>query len=147
RDAVHQAGRNRPERDVHAGRSRVPRRVRPRAGRHGQRRLARAGAARGRWSAADGSEGPRGGGSLRVPSRHRALNDMEPLLTTHINARNSFTLDFYLRHDGYAALRLALSKTPDEIIGMVKASGLRGRGGAGFPTGMKWQFVDKKSGK
>ena len=35
--------------------------------------------------------------------------------------------------------------TPDEIIELVKASGLRGRGGAGFPTGMKWQFVDKKS--
>ena len=35
--------------------------------------------------------------------------------------------------------------TPDEVIELVKASGLRGRGGAGFPTGMKWQFVDKKS--
>ena len=37
--------------------------------------------------------------------------------------------------------------TPDEVIELVKASGLRGRGGAGFPTGMKWQFVDKKSPK
>ena len=37
--------------------------------------------------------------------------------------------------------------TPDQVIEVVKASGLRGRGGAGFPTGMKWQFVDKKSPK
>jgi NADH-quinone oxidoreductase subunit F len=40
---------------------------------------------------------------------------------------------------------MALAKTPDQIIELVKASGLRGRGGAGFPTGMKWQFVDKKT--
>jgi len=58
---------------------------------------------------------------------------------------NSFTLDFYLRHDGYGALRKALTFPPEQIIEMVKASGLRGRGGAGFPTGMKWQFVDKKT--
>ena len=58
---------------------------------------------------------------------------------------NSFTLDFYLQHEGYDALKAALAKKPDEIIEIVKASGLRGRGGAGFPTGMKWQFVDKKA--
>ncbi len=57
---------------------------------------------------------------------------------------NAFTLDFYVQHEGYEALRKALTLTPDQIIDMVKASGLRGRGGAGFPTGMKWQFVDKK---
>jgi NADH-quinone oxidoreductase subunit F len=58
---------------------------------------------------------------------------------------NSFTLDFYLQHDGYDGLRKALAMKPEEVIDLVKASGLRGRGGAGFPTGMKWQFVDKKS--
>ena len=42
------------------------------------------------------------------------------------------------------ALKTRSAKKPDEIIELVKASGLRGRGGAGFPTGMKWQFVDKK---
>src|SRR5262245_35724113 len=69
---------------------------------------------------------------------------MDPILINHAREPNSFTLDFYLQHEGYAALRTALTRKPDEIIEMVKASGLRGRGGAGFPTGMKWQFVDKK---
>jgi NADH-quinone oxidoreductase subunit F len=69
---------------------------------------------------------------------------MDPILTKYVREPNSFTLDFYLAHDGYNALKIALGKKPDEIIDIVKASGLRGRGGAGFPTGMKWQFVDKK---
>src|SRR6195256_2851701 len=69
---------------------------------------------------------------------------MEPILTAHVREPNSFTLDFYLQHGGYEALKIALGKKPDEIIDLVKASGLRGRGGAGFPTGLKWQFVDKK---
>jgi NADH-quinone oxidoreductase subunit F len=70
---------------------------------------------------------------------------MDPILTKYVREPNAFTLDFYLQHEGYDALKLALAKTPDEIIELVKASGLRGRGGAGFPTGMKWQFVDKKT--
>ena len=70
---------------------------------------------------------------------------MEPILTKHVREPNSFTLDFYLRHEGYEGLKNALGMTPDQVIEAVKASGLRGRGGAGFPTGMKWQFVDKKS--
>src|SRR5256886_12309695 len=69
---------------------------------------------------------------------------MDPVLIAHVREPNSFTLDFYLAHGGYEGLKAALAKKPDEIIDMVKASGLRGRGGAGFPTGMKWQFVDKK---
>src|SRR3982750_2107916 len=70
---------------------------------------------------------------------------MEPLLTRYVREPNSFTLDFYLQHQGYEGLRKALAMAPDQVIDLVKASGLRGRGGAGFPTGMKWQFVDKKS--
>jgi NADH-quinone oxidoreductase subunit F len=70
---------------------------------------------------------------------------MEPLLTPFVREPHSYTLDFYRRQDGYEALRKALSMTPDAVIEEVKKSGLRGRGGAGFPTGMKWQFVDKKS--
>ena len=66
-------------------------------------------------------------------------------LTAHVREPNSFTLDFYLQHEGYDGLRKALAMKPEEVIDVVKASGLRGRGGAGFPTGMKWQFVDKKS--
>jgi NADH-quinone oxidoreductase subunit F len=69
---------------------------------------------------------------------------MDPILIKHVREPRCFTLDFYLRHQGYEALKLALAKKPDEIIDLVKASGLRGRGGAGFPTGMKWAFVDKK---
>jgi NADH-quinone oxidoreductase subunit F len=69
---------------------------------------------------------------------------MDPILIKHVREPNSFTFDAYVRHEGYEALKKALSHTPDQIIDMVKASGLRGRGGAGFPTGMKWQFVDKK---
>jgi NADH-quinone oxidoreductase subunit F len=72
---------------------------------------------------------------------------MEPLLTRYVREPNSATLAFYTQHGGYGALRKALGMTPEAIIDAVKTSGLRGRGGAGFPTGMKWQFVDKKSPK
>jgi len=71
---------------------------------------------------------------------------MDPILIKHVREPNSPTLDFYLGHGGYEALKKALTLAPDQIIEMVKASGLRGRGGAGFPTGLKWQFVDKKIG-
>jgi NADH-quinone oxidoreductase subunit F len=71
---------------------------------------------------------------------------MDPILTQFVRQPRSYTLDFYLQHQrGYEALRKALTMTPEEVIDLVKKSGLRGRGGAGFPTGMKWQFVDKKS--
>src|SRR5438309_11768670 len=53
----------------------------------------------------------------------------------------------YLELDGYKAVRKALEMTPDAIINEVKISNLRGRGGAGFPTGMKWSFVPKESAK
>src|SRR6476661_230293 len=69
---------------------------------------------------------------------------MDPVLIPYVREPNSFTLDFYVAHGGYEALKTALARKPDEIIDLVKASGLRGRGGAGFPTGMKWKFVDKK---
>jgi NADH-quinone oxidoreductase subunit F len=68
---------------------------------------------------------------------------MEPVLTKYVREPNSYTLDFFLEHQGYEGLRKALGMQPNAIIEMVKASGLRGRGGAGFPTGLKWQFVLK----
>jgi NADH-quinone oxidoreductase subunit F len=72
----------------------------------------------------------------------------QPVLTSHINEPNSYTLDFYTKHQrGYEGFRKALTLKPNEIIEQVKASGLRGRGGAGFPTGMKWQFVLKDTPK
>jgi len=70
----------------------------------------------------------------------------EPVLIPHVDEPGCSTLDFYRqRQHGYEALQQALKLEPEKIIEMVKASGLRGRGGAGFPTGLKWQFVDKKS--
>ena len=72
---------------------------------------------------------------------------MDLYLTQHVREPNGYTLDFYTKQGGYAALKKALGLTPDQVIDQVKQSGLRGRGGAGFPTGMKWQFVDKKSPK
>ena len=66
----------------------------------------------------------------------------------HVREPNSYTLDFYVkRQRGYEGLRKALTLEPNEIIEQVKASGLRGRGGAGFPTGMKWQYVLKDTPK
>lgn len=56
-------------------------------------------------------------------------------------------LQVYLQNGGYEGLRKALSMTPAEVIEEVKKSGLRGRGGAGFPTGMKWSFVPGNLGK
>ena len=53
----------------------------------------------------------------------------------------------YLDNGGYRSLDKALGMTPDELIEIVKDSGLRGRGGAGFPTGMKWSFVPKDTPK
>jgi len=68
----------------------------------------------------------------------------EPVLTEHVHEPHSYTLDFYLaRQRGYEGLRTALTLQPNDVIEQVKASGLRGRGGAGFPTGLKWQFVLK----
>ena len=69
---------------------------------------------------------------------------MDPVLTKYVREPNSFSLDFYLQHEGYDALKTALGKKPEEIIELVTTAGLRGRGGAGFPTGLKWKFVDKK---
>jgi NADH-quinone oxidoreductase subunit F len=72
---------------------------------------------------------------------------MEPILTRYVREPNAFALDFYTAHGGYDALKQTLAKTPEAVIDIVKQSGLRGRGGAGFPTGMKWQFIDQKSPK
>ncbi|MBI5915919.1 MAG: NADH-quinone oxidoreductase subunit F, partial [Bacteroidetes bacterium] len=50
------------------------------------------------------------------------------------------SLEVYRQHGGYESLKKALGMSPDAIVEEVKKSGLRGRGGAGFPTGMKWSF-------
>ncbi len=57
------------------------------------------------------------------------------------------SLDCYVRHGGYESLKKALKMKPEDIVAEVKASNLRGRGGAGFPTGMKWSFIKREDGK
>ncbi len=59
---------------------------------------------------------------------------------------NPENIEEYIAFDGYKALAKALTMSPDEIVDVMKASGLRGRGGAGFPTGMKWDFTKKAAG-
>src|SRR4051812_11638215 len=72
----------------------------------------------------------------------------EPVLIPQVRESNAYTLDFYLKNArGYEGLRQALTQQPNDLIEQVKASGLRGRGGAGFPTGLKWQFVLKDTPK
>lgn len=62
------------------------------------------------------------------------------------NITSSTSLSDYKSHGGYAALEKALKMKPEEIVAEVQKSGLRGRGGAGFPTGMKWSFIAKPEG-
>ena len=69
------------------------------------------------------------------------------LLLDKVHIENIHTYDVYRKNGGYQAVEKALkSLTPDEIVEEVKKSGLRGRGGAGFPTGMKWSFIAKPEG-
>ena len=72
---------------------------------------------------------------------------LTPVITEHWDRPDLYTLDGYRAVGGYRALERALQIDPDAIIEQVKESGLRGRGGAGFPTGMKWGFVPQGDGK
>ena len=71
--------------------------------------------------------------SAYILLRHRDIPDLDQL-------------EIYCKHEGFEAFREAVHRmSPEEVTDVVKASGLRGRGGAGFPTGMKWSFMDKNS--
>jgi NADH-quinone oxidoreductase subunit F len=72
---------------------------------------------------------------------------LTPVLTKRWLSPQSWTLRTYEQLEGYQALRKALAMRPDEIIGVLKDSSLRGRGGAGFPTGMKWGFIPQGDGR
>ncbi|QYB03254.1 NADH-quinone oxidoreductase subunit NuoF [Rhodococcus sp. USK10] len=72
---------------------------------------------------------------------------LTPVLSRYWDEPESWTLDTYRRHDGYEGLQKALRMDPDEVISTIKEAGLRGRGGAGFPTGMKWSFIPQGDDK
>lgn len=95
-----------------------------------------------------GSSGPPKGGHSSLPFLETSEKRVEKILFKYIEVPDQYKIDTYIKNGGYRALPKALKEySPDDLIEMVKKSGLRGRGGAGFPAGLKWSFVPKGSPK
>ncbi|MGH2573859.1 MAG: NADH-quinone oxidoreductase subunit NuoF [Actinomycetota bacterium] len=75
------------------------------------------------------------------------MAEFEPVLTARWGNDEAVSIDGYLKAGGYQGLKKALSMSPGDVIEEVQSSGLRGRGGAGFPTGTKWSFIPQDTGK
>jgi NADH-quinone oxidoreductase subunit F len=85
--------------------------------------------------------------SKRDPEVRAFLENQVHIATEHFGKLDPLDLDEYLAHDGFAALRKSLAAPPEELIAVIEKSGLRGRGGAGFPSGQKWRAVRQQPGE